>query len=31
VTVNVPAAAPDKDISVVVVRVKGKIDIAGQG
>ena len=30
VTVNVPAAAPDKDISVVVVRVKGKVEIAGQ-
>jgi alpha-L-fucosidase len=31
VTVNVPAATPDQDISVVVVRVKGKVDIAGQG
>lgn len=30
VTVNVPAAAPDKYISVVVVRVKGKVEIAGQ-
>ena len=30
VTVNVPAAAPDKDISVVVVRVKGKVEIAGR-
>ncbi|MCX6873621.1 MAG: alpha-L-fucosidase [Verrucomicrobia bacterium] len=29
-TIHLPAAAPDKDISLVVVRVKGQVDIADQ-
>ena len=29
-SIDVPSAAPDQDISLVVVRVKGKVEIAGQ-